>query len=429
MLYYCSIHPDWDCFGEFALTEKRVTISELLESISGNQPRLTGQCFSKLERLGVFLGNGAFETLLIQRDPADSLGAADRDWVRTVIDGALSCLEVSLWYCFSIQGNLYILCCFPRLTENDPRVQDHIRSTFQSCQRLQETLSPGNPALRIILSDMEYGEIGVFRTFNNLMHAKEYYDFSPEPSSLIQINANHQLHDAFIGSLSEYRHLSVTLAEQLSRPDTAPEELAARICDTILQNSVSSMESVHHHIQIFMLTFTDYLGSAGVVDASYMSRRQITYRAMGFEREVEFRQVMSELIQELQHQNQTLRKIGRQKRIQSIREYVEEHITDPALSASQISDIFQVGTAQIAKQFRYYYGVSLHRFIQQARFQHAQQLLADHGDWSMQRISIEAGYTDLSTMYRTFRALGNVTPGALRDSLRQDHPLDENEAR
>ena len=237
------------------------------------------------------------------------------------------------------------------------------------------------------------------------------YDFRAEYRSPIQLNSEEQLHGAFIGDMSFYRQLSVEVAEQLSRGEVPIEEITGQVCDTILQNSVPSMESVHHHIQIFMLTFTDYLGRAGLVDASYMSRRQIVYRSMGFERENEFRQIMLELLEELQQQNQMLRKIGRQKRIQSIREYVEAHITDPELSPAQISDRFQVSTAQISKQFRYYYGVSLHRFLQQTRLQRAEALLRDHPDWSMRKIAEAAGYTDLSTMYRAFRALGNMTRG------------------
>ena len=67
------------------------------------------------------------------------------------------------------------------------------------------------------------------------------------------------------------------------------------------------------------------------------------------------------------------------------------------------------------------YGVSLHRFIQQARFRHAEELLRLHSDWPMHQVATAAGYSDLSTMYRAFRNLGGITPGALRDALRQKH--------
>lgn len=418
MLYYSSIHPEWDCFGAFAATEKGSLTAQLLEAAVMNHYRNTGECFAELERLGVILGNGAFAAALIQRDPFGPVDATDSDWVRSLVAAASELLPAPLWYCFSVNGRVYILCCYPRLAEGHPEAPTTARQLLERFTVLQNTLPL--PALRIILSDLQYGETGVFRSFNNLHHAMEYYDFRAEYHSPIQLNSEEQLHGAFIGNMSVYRQLSVEVAEQLSRDEVPVREIAGRVCGKILENSVPSMESVHHHIQIFMLTFTDYLGSAGLVDAAYMDRHHIVYRAMGFERESEFRQNVLELLEELQQQNQTLRKIGRQKRIQSIREYVETHISDPELSAAQISERFQVGAAQISKQFRYYYGVSLHRFLQQTRVHRAEALLRDHPDWSMRKISEAAGYTDLSTMYRAFRALGNVTPGALRDSLRLD---------
>lgn len=418
MLYFSSIHPEWDCLGEFAGSERGRRISELLEAVAMNHHRNTGGCFAELERLGVILGNGAFAAVLLQREPFGAVDAMDSDWVRQVTGAASEMLSAPLWYCFSVSGRVYILCCYLRLSEGSPEAPGAARQLLADFTAIQEALD--RPALRIILSDLQFGETGIFRSFNNLHHAMEYYDFRSACRSPIQLNSEEQLHGAFIEDMSVYRQLSVEVAEQLSRGEVPVGEIAGQVCDRLLQNSVPSMESVHHHIQIFMLTFTDYLGQTGLVDASYMSRRQIVYRAMGFERERELRESMRALLEELRQQNRTLRKIGRQKRIQSIREYVETHITDPELSPAQISDIFGVSTAQISKQFRYYYGVSLHRFLQQTRLQEAAALLRDHPDWSMRRIAAAAGYTDLSTMYRAFRALGNVTPGALRDSLRLD---------
>ncbi len=170
---------------------------------------------------------------------------------------------------------------------------------------------------------------------------------------------------------------------------------------------------------MFILTFTDYLGSTGLVDAAYLRRHNIVYRAMAFETEAEFLSLMEQLLEELRKQHRVLRAVGRQKQIQSIREYVEQHISEPDLTVSQISQRFGISTAQIAKQFRYYFGVSLHRFIQQRRFFLAQQLIETHPEWPMRNVAEAAGYTDLSTMYRAFRQFGDITPGALKASVRQ----------
>jgi len=420
MLFYSSIHPEWDCFGDISTEKKRRDIATFLESIALNHPRNTGACFDALERLGIVLGCGGFETILIQQDPFGDVQVSDNSWTKTVLSAAKANLTIPIWYCFSVSSRVYILCCFPRLQEEDDRKASLETQLYKSWKALLRELQPAAPAVRIISSDLQFGETGIFRTFNNLHHAMEYFDFLDKAPALIQLNAEEQLHGAFIEDLSVYRQFSVAMAERLSREDCIPSKLAKDICDRILSSSVPSIESVHHHIQIFMLTFTDYLGSSGLVDTAYMTRNSIVYRAMGFERESEFRRIMEELVTELWQQNHTLRAIGKQKRTQSIREYIESNISDPNLTVSVISDTFKLSTTQLSKQFKYYYGVSLYRFLQQTRFQLAQNLLKEHQDWSMQEVAATAGYSDLSTMYRAFHQFGNVTPAALRDALQKN---------
>ena len=417
MLFYSSVHQEWDCFGEFSTKKQAKDIAALLEAIALNHPRNTRSCFEDLERLGIVLGNGGFETILIQQDPMGAVTVTDDSWAKTVLAIAQIYITAPIWYCFSVSSRLYILICLPRIFEDDGQKQPIEETLYQGWQRMLPELQKYAPALRMIASDIQYGEAGVFRTFNNLHHAMEYYDFLEHTPALIQLNSEEQLHGAFVDDLSFYRQFSVSMAEKLSREDSEPVALAQEISDTILSNSVPSIESIHYHIQIFMLTFTDYLGSSGLVDTAYITRNNIVTRAMGFERESDFRRIMEGLLADLWQQNHTLRAIGKQKRTQSIREYVEENICDPELTVSTISERFRLSTTQLSKQFKYYYGVSLYRFLQQTRYQFAQALLMEHLDWSMQQISAAAGYSDLSTMYRAFRQFGNVTPAALRDAL------------
>ena len=175
MLYYSSIHPEWDCFGTFAASEKGRLVAELLETAATNHHRNTGTYFAELERLGIILGNGAFATALIQRDPFGPVDGIDLDWVHSLLETATRLLPAPLWYCFSVSGRVYVLCCYPRLSEGSPDATTSAKLLLERFTEFQQTQSI--PALRIILSDLQYGETGVFRSFNNLHHAMEYYDF------------------------------------------------------------------------------------------------------------------------------------------------------------------------------------------------------------------------------------------------------------
>lgn len=417
MLFYCSLHPDWDYSDPSQ--RRNFEISELLGTVAMTHSRNTGACFDALERHGVILGSGGVLTILLQKDPEEQIDPLDPVWFQTVVDAVRSYLSVPLWYGLSMGGKTYILVCFPRLQEGDAGVSRAIRETADAAGRIGSAMAAQCPRLRIIVSDMQFGEAGIFRTFNDLTHALDYYDFRTEQSSPILLNSEQQLHGALISDLSAYRKLSVQIGEQLSRSDFSPEAAANQICRELMRSSVPSMESVHYQVQFFILTFTDYLGSSGLVDAAYLQRNRIVYRVMAFERETELRDNIASILDELHRQNRTLQSIGKQKRIQSIRDYVQDHISDPLLTVGQITEQFQVSGAQLAKQFRYYYGLSLHRYIQQARFHRAETLLREHPDWSTRKIAEAAGYSDLATMYRAFHTFGDITPGALRDSLRQ----------
>ncbi len=427
MLFYSSIHPEWENYDREHTPAERQRIYELLSVVAMNHPRHTTGCFDQLEEAGIILGSGAFEVALIQQEPSGII-PEEGIWIQRVVCEAKKQMHLPLWYCFDLCGQLYILVCLPRLREEAQRTNPWREKIYHTFERLCQGLISDAPRLRMILSDLQYTEAGIFQCFNNLRHARDYYDFCSDTPHLIQLDSERQLHGAFLTDLSAYRQFSVSMAEQLFREICDPELLSRTLVDTLMESSGNTVESLHHHIQIFMLTFTEYLGSTGLVDMAYLRRHNIVYRSLAFETEGELWSLLQQLLDELRRQYQVLQTLGRQKRIQAVREYVELHISHPELTIASVSSEFGISAAQLSKQFRYYFGVSLHRFLQQSRFALAQRLIDENPAWSMRRVAQEAGYTDLSTMYRAFRQFGDITPGALKSSARKKAPpLQENE--
>ena len=415
MLYYAALHPQWDCFHNVPEADLPA-IGNLLDTISLNHFRKTVPCFDALEQHGIFLGDGGFLVALVQEDPAAPVSPGDTDFPRRLVRAARQSLRTPLWYCYTVGGRLYLLICCPRLSEQDPGLSARLSALREDFSKLTAQLLPDAPALRILVSDIQFGAAGIFRCFNNLHHALEYYDFRTEKEPLRYLDTEQALHGAFAESLSLYRQLSVQIAELLNRE--TEEHIAAIICDRIIAGSAPTMESIHHHVQLFMLTFTDYLGSSGLVDSSYIQNRRIHYRAFAFETEADFRRTMQTLMAELKRQHRVLRAVGRGQHIQRIREYILEHITTPNLTVAQLSEHFCISTTQLGKQFRHYYGLSPYQFIQRSRLLEAQGLIQKHPDWTMAKIAEAAGYSELSTMYRAFQRHGGMTPGALQATVR-----------
>ena len=414
MLFYSSLHPQWD-YSTPTAENQLLQISEALDTISLNHYRSSHDCFDTLERQGIFLGSGAFLVAMLQPDPASPLWRAPLQWPQAVAAAAKAALGAPLWYCYTVAGRLYILLCFPRLMEQDPAVPAALQEVYRDFDKLSAHLLPTAPSLRILISDFQFDAAGIFRCFNALHHALDYYNFRSKQETVIHLDTEQALHGAFADDLNLYRQLSIQMAELLNK-DTEPD-IAGIICDRIIECSAPTIESIHHHVQLFMLTFTDYLGSSGMVDSSYIQSHRINYRAFEFETEADFRQNMRTLVEELKKQHRVLRAVGRQQRIQSIREYIEQNITVPSLTVGQLSEQFGISTTQLGKQFRYYYGLSPYQFLQKTRLLEAQALIRRHPDWSLSRIAEAAGYSDLSTMYRAFRRQGDVTPGAFKQTV------------
>lgn len=141
MLYYSSLHPDWDYQDTHGGSARIQQISALLSAITMNHYRNTGHCFEALEQAGVILGCGGFEAVLIQSDPMGQI-EEHPGWSQQLIKAASELLPFPLWYCFSVSGRLYILVCTPgfrsaaqTVTPSVSRSVPHLPSCRSTCVR------------------------------------------------------------------------------------------------------------------------------------------------------------------------------------------------------------------------------------------------------------------------------------------------------
>lgn len=268
--------------------------------------------------------------------------------------------------------------------------------------------------LRVLASDLCRGEAEIYLMTNSLRHAIEYAEFRGGAFDSVYIRMEEQLHKAFVEDLSSYRILATQITDAIRLPDCDSAVLAQEIGGHIIANSSASMESVHHHLQIFVLSFTDYLGSSGTVNASFLSHRRITTKIMRFEREEEMIQRLREILDEIRQQFQRLETAGRQNQILLIRDYVDAHITDPALTVGYVAEQFRAAPSHLTAQFQRYFGVTLYKYIQRERLNHCRALLKSAPSMTVEELAAASGYTDLSTMYRAFKRYEGTTPGALR---------------
>lgn len=403
------------------LTEaQRTEIGSRLSILVNQHYRFCRPIFGELERDGVFLGNGYFFIAVLRQDAVPVLqSGAMKSFAGDLEAVCKKHLRTPLYYAISANGSLHMILCYPRAGETDAERREIPQQLYTDFLHIQRQLERDYPGLRVLISDIFRGESQIYLAANSVHHAIEYFDFRTAKPKVIQLDAEMQLHGAFVEDFDVYRKLSNQAVETLVQASCNEEALATSIADQIMENCSISMESVHHHIQMFALTFTERLGSSGFVDSEYIQSHQIIRRYMSFETEGEFRTAVLEIIGDLRRQYLTLSTIGKQHQIQAVRNHVLENISDCNLSVNTLALQFHITSSQLTKQFKRYYGLTLHQFIQETRLQKARELIQAHPDWSLHAIGAAAGYVDISTMYRAFKKRDGITPGAVKQKNRQ----------
>lgn len=411
MLLYDSTHG----FTTPVKAEERERLfqcSDLLSLITTNHYHRASGCFTALECMSVFLGNGCFQIGVLWALGAQVFREPDPAVLHGVLEQVREVIHAPIWYAYTCGGRLYFLLCYPRLRPGEPDCEQIAKTNVADFEMLQSQVK--EDGLRVLASDLCRGEAEIYLMTNSLRHAIEYAEFRGGAFDSVYIRMEEQLHKAFVEDLSSYRILATQITDAIRLPDCDSAVLAQEIGGHIIANSSASMESVHHHLQIFVLSFTDYLGSSGTVNASFLSHRRITTKIMRFEREEEMIQRLREILDEIRQQFQRLETAGRQNQILLIRDYVDAHITDPALTVGYVAEQFRAAPSHLTAQFQRYFGVTLYKYIQRERLNHCRALLKSAPSMTVEELAAASGYTDLSTMYRAFKRYEGTTPGALR---------------
>ncbi len=413
-------------FSANAAASVRPEHEEAALSILLNQHyRYTRGLFDQLEQEGIFLGNGSFAVAVMQNGGPVMPEAKQLELSRQLEPLCRGQLSTPVYYVLPSNGTLHFILCYPR-ADASSETHDRIKTQlFRDFTAIVSALVQTEPNISVLISDVFHGEAELFLAANSLHHAMEYYVFREKSSRVTVMDTEQMLHGAFVEDFGAYRKLSNQIAQELTDEKAELSEIADRVVDVLLENSAPSMESVHHHIQMFALTFTEHLSTGGIVDAVYMQQHRIVRRCMAFETERDLRETMKTLLGELRQQYRTLKAVGNRTRMQQVRDYVDGRISDPQLSVNQLAEQFSASPSQLTGQFKRYYAQSLHQYIQNRRLELAKALMDAHPDWSMAAVSRAAGYTDISTMYRVFKKVDGVSPATRKQQHKKKLPPDE----
>ena len=104
-------------------------------------------------------------------------------------------------------------------------------------------------------------------------------------------------------------------------------------------------------------------------------------------------------------------------RIDQIKDYIYQNYADPNLSASMISERFEMNGAYLSRFFKKQAGCGVLDYIHKVRIREAKRLMSET-DRSIRDISEEVGYYNSLTFIRAFKRQEGCTPGQYRDTLK-----------
>ena len=406
MLIYYSLQPglcDSDDPGDKIKAEK---CGRLLNLITNNHIRTTAPLLATLEKEHIILGNGGFMAVSIFFKDEILFDESSSAHLKSLIDASEKHIDAPIFFCYTSLGHIYYLICYPRLEGESESEHGFIDSMTLSFKNIYKDVKDIYPGIRFILSDMLTGEKSIFITTNSLNHAKEYVHKHIN-SLIVQMTV-------YTRDKSPTRKTKNIFERLFVKTNKFTTFFKRRLWETvskILENAAPAMESIHHHTQIFMLSFTEYLSSNGIINSSYLDRKDILYRIMRFETEKDFIGNLSTLLTELRKQYLMLESVGKKNQISRVRSYIDENITDASLSLQAVSEHFNITPTQLTRQFKSYFGVTLYSYLQQKRHKTAQKKLHDNPKITMQQLAASCGYNDISTMYRAFKKYEGITPG------------------
>lgn len=99
---------------------------------------------------------------------------------------------------------------------------------------------------------------------------------------------------------------------------------------------------------------------------------------------------------------------------ENVKAFIDENAYDPNLSIYVIADHFQLSTPQMSELIKEKLGITFSEYLWLARLQKAQELLL-YSESSIEEISAQVGYLNVTSFRRRFKAKTGVTPLQYRE--------------
>lgn len=247
-----------------------------------------------------------------------------------------------------------------------------------------------------------------------LYHATEFSYFLTEPPDFAVVDFKKQSLSYTTETLFAYRKLCLKLIQLILADQLDAHRSAVEICETVLDQTEYSANALHGHMILFATCFLERLLSDNVVDHMYLAEENILNELRMGNNEVNYTSNLERILKKINGRHKYIAHSISSERMKQVRQYVEDNISDVNLSVMKISEHFSINRGTLTEEFKRYFGSYLSTYISQQRLEFAQRLIDLYPALPVQKVAEQAGYSDISTMYRTFKRNGFPTPSSMR---------------
>lgn len=135
----------------------------------------------------------------------------------------------------------------------------------------------------------------------------------------------------------------------------------------------------------------------------------------------QYRDAVSLMVQHIMHKVSALcglQAVRANKRMETVKAYIDHHYDSPDLNVSDLSMKFDISISYLSRTFKEVTGENLSDYIHRVRIKAAQQLLAAT-DLPISLVAAKVGYSSSNAFIRAYRSTEGVPPGAYRRRIQQ----------
>jgi len=403
-------------------------VRDFLTTILFRPEEINAEILTALELNGVILGDGMFCVALYSiNDLSDSsgptasqhTGGLSRRQLYMELEAvarqemAFTCVS----YTLRVADVVACIACFPLLRIDDDRTPKLMAGTALSiCERFEEryghyvsaAVSPMRSGLRAI-SGLFYQALDML-DFNAFMGMEPPKLQSPgDVHRDTKIDRDFSLFSSFATQIR--RAIQAKAPEQMQQAHRYAMEY---IFGTGLPGRLKLLTRVSNYICIVF----QHLIDTGVLSGDDVREMDLLTCVMQQERADT---LMAETQRLMMRGYEMAAAVGAEHmdiRVADIKEFIENNISDPALSVQLVARKFQMSQAALSLCFKRSCGQNISDFIHTQRLLCAQAHIRESA-LPLSEICRLSGYCSTTTMYRAFKKYLNMTPGEFKNSVKR----------